>query len=311
MMPERSVVMAGGAIGPDAWAAEHARSRHHDTVEYKLDGYRWLNGVKKEPWINTASALIEYPLQRNVSMVAAAERAAKAGWNVGVLALYAPWSTTHGTAYTAKHAKAAGFEVSERIYEATARSESSDVVWIDTETGGFSHENDPLIEIGAVWSDPTSRKIISTFEAKLAVPRGMSVHPRAAMVNGYTPELWRDAKPAKEVLAEFAEWLPNKFFAGAYNAPFDKRFLQHNFMLHTASVPGWHPKWHDPRPVVEAVLKKTGRVKSASLKDACEHFGIRNDVRHRALADAERARLVFLGLLDKADAGSFFDRSAP
>lgn len=106
------VLLQGGAVGPDRWAQSVAHSHEIRVVTYQPDGYRIDSAEPTRRWSPTAV----HPLARNDAMIAAAVRARGAGWNVGVLALFAPDATTHGTAYTADRAERAGLTVRRETY---------------------------------------------------------------------------------------------------------------------------------------------------------------------------------------------------
>jgi DNA polymerase III epsilon subunit-like protein len=195
--------------------------------------------------------------------------------------------------------------VTETLLEPASRP---DIVWIDLETGGTSPKQHPILEIAAVHSDPSSLGVLRVFETKIAVPQGFSVDARAAEVNGYNPIQWRGAPSVTEALTAFRAWLPEAFTAAGYNFSFDRRFLEHWFTRHEIQMPGWRGQDIDPMPTVRATLKKQGFMDNARLDSACHYYGIYNDVRHRALADAERARLVYLALLGKTATNSIFDQ---
>lgn len=306
------VVLAGGAPGPDTWAVEHAKAAGVRRIELRLDGQRYENGIAVGPWTQEIPALRnrEWPLVRNKALVACAAKARDAGWSVEVLALKDPRSPTQGTMHTVVAAEAERLFVTVHTYVPANRQQTR-VVWIDTETGGSNHNFHPVIEIGAVMTDSSSRRIISRFETKLDVPIGMLVNPEAAAINGYTPELWRGAPSNYKGMQMFLEWLPDDvFIAAGYNHAFDRRFIRVACERHKLPQPKWHPeKTIDPMYKLKSMLAKTSRVPNAKLDTICEHFGIENSVRHRALADAERARLVYLKLVGLEPESTIFERA--
>lgn len=107
-----TLVVAGDARGPDAWAHEIAVSV--DRERWCVDGAR-LGSVagaawrKLAPWSTpeTTTDPRLRPLARNAAMVQFYTRAAR------MVALYHAASTTHGTAHTVGLARAAGIDVSE------------------------------------------------------------------------------------------------------------------------------------------------------------------------------------------------------
>ena len=99
------------------------------------------------------------------------------------------------------------------------------IIAIDTETGGLDPRKSALLSISACQLQYPDKK----FNVFILPESGLEIHPKAAEVNGYTPELWKErgAIPLLEALRRFKTWLP---FAGngplAHNAPFDKSFIE-------------------------------------------------------------------------------------
>lgn len=117
-LPRDAYVVTGDAPGPDTWAREWARVIGLRVVVYELSGHRAVQRrdgtvVRPTRWttqIPTGDR--RWPLVRNQAMVEAVARAHRTGGiDARVLALFAPWSATHGTAHTADIAERAGLPV--------------------------------------------------------------------------------------------------------------------------------------------------------------------------------------------------------
>lgn len=327
------VVMTGGAIGPDLWALAEARARGVTRLELRLDGVRYEDETPGRPWYDTAQVApwetAAWPLDRNRALVATAARAKAAGYAVAVLALIDARSETYGTKFTCQVAREAGLDVFENTFAMPAQGlracdentwgdnrrtpdppvvashepllvvpERLPVVWLDTETGGRSEKHHALLEIAALECTPDSRRILRAFEVRLRPADGFSVEPEAAAINGYTAELWRDARPARAGLEEFLAWLPKRFVLGAYNNTFDKRFLAYHAKWHNLAEPGWAKQALDPLPIARRVLKNRGLTENARLATICDHYGIESRGGHAAMVDTQRARMVYLKLLN-------------
>ncbi len=118
--PARPRVYTGDASGPDTWAIALAGSGY---TQWARDGaiYCWMGAPDREGWWiepphppvlpRTRDEWRRRLLARDRAMVAHAALWASRGDTVRVLALRAPWSETHGTDYTAQHARAAGLDV--------------------------------------------------------------------------------------------------------------------------------------------------------------------------------------------------------
>lgn len=121
-----TIVVSGRAKGPDSWAAEWAAESNPTTgvrsVLYDGTGVIYVNGQRGGLW--TKAAAPQSPdraawraqfLKRDRVMVGhVAQRAGELG--ALVVALYSTQSATQGTAYTVRHARAAGLPVEERTW---------------------------------------------------------------------------------------------------------------------------------------------------------------------------------------------------
>ena len=308
----KDVVVAGDE---DGWAMDAAKPRDRGIVHVELTvrGTRIENGTVVADWCPADDIDFTAPehrgKRRNETFLEYAGRARAAGWDAGLLVIRGPGQPHDlGDHLVLSNTMGPGLPVHETVYEPPPPPGLLDVVWIDLETGGTSQFKNPIIEIGAVRSDYSCRKVIAHYEAKLAIPPGMWVESEAAKVNGYTRTLWQNAAEASVVLAEFAAWLPAQFVPAGYNFKgFDARFLIYNFEKYGVKEPGWRfDKLIDPMPRIKSLKKHHGDMENARLTTACEHFGISNDVTHRALADAERSRLLYLKILDKEPESSIF-----
>lgn len=101
------------------------------------------------------------------------------------------------------------------------------LIALDCETGGFVAAKHALLSLAMVELDqymmPTDRRL----SLYILPEPGMTVEDDAARVNGYTPEKWeeRGAVPLKIAMGKAAAWLPQDSHALAFNAQFDKRFV--------------------------------------------------------------------------------------
>jgi DNA polymerase III subunit epsilon len=281
-------------------------------VVLSLLGTRMDNGRVVKDWCPAAEIDFTPPDQReqrrSEAMLEAGRRARSAGWDVGILVMRVADQRHEAADYLALTNTMAGVGALP-IDEAAYRLEVAqpDVVWIDLETGGTAEHKNPIIEIGAVRATSSSRRVIDKFEIKLAVPRNMIVERDARIVNGYSEIQWQDAIEQSAGLADFLRWLPDRFVAGGYNFPFDKRFLIYSFAKYGLSPPGWIERLTiDPMQHLKNNKAMYPTLVNAKLDTVCEHFGITNSIRHRALADAERTRLVYLRLMRKEPENSIF-----
>lgn len=106
-----SLVVAGDAGGPDAWAAEWAAAtqgvglRVYDLKRNVINEHNEI--VREWPVLEETDGM-PLPLQRNASMVHETAEQQRKGAVVEVFALHAAWSKTAGTLHTWSAAQARG-----------------------------------------------------------------------------------------------------------------------------------------------------------------------------------------------------------
>lgn len=121
------ILAHGGAQGPDAWAAEIAAGPGSVTRPFcfALDGWIYDDcGEQYKRW-RVADGPESNPLRRNDAMIERVVAARAKGWHVEGIALYAPWSRTHGAGYTVRIAKDARIRVTEHTCPEEMRGERS------------------------------------------------------------------------------------------------------------------------------------------------------------------------------------------
>jgi DNA polymerase III epsilon subunit-like protein len=317
------VLLVGDAPDARVLTIKIAIERGVRLIEFQGNGERRENGTLVKGWASDLSASSIYR-----AMYTAACKAHSAGWSIQTFMfdgssadLVYPHTDGYPVELTANDLPLPKPPLTESIVvseTATSVPPATVVspwpptgtphVWIDLETGGRGYNLSPIIEIGAVITDSTHRPVIGTYESRIAVPPDKWVDDEARKVNGYSEFEWRDAREEDEVMHEFTTWLPREFVLCGYSVQFDRGFLRAACGRHGLREPGWKPTPIDPMYIVRSKIQKVGAVKNAKLDEACRHLGIPSHVSHRALADAERARLVHLALLGKKPETSIFDK---
>ena len=177
------------------------------------------------------------------------------------------------------------------------------IVIIDTETTGVYNHSE-IIEIGAICLDEWGQER-SYFTAFIKPKeRNLQKILPALLINHITPQDLEHAADMESVRIKFREWFsllehiaPN-IQCVAYNAPFDKRFLD------KAEI--YLPWGKCLLQQTNAVMKKhnyelrtdTGRKKSPSLQDACAFLHLPYpENAHRALIDARVAGQVLCKIM--------------
>ena len=155
--------------------------------------------------------------------------------------------------------------------------------YLDTETTGLSVDKHEVIEIAIVTEleDGT----IERWESKISPAHIETAHPKALEINGYTPEAWTDAPPAREVAPTIHEKLKGAVVVG-HNVAFDIKFIQAIFDREGIEHRWNHRDTIDTIGLVREHLFPTG-LKSASLDNTRRWLGWSLEGAHTALKDAE------------------------
>lgn len=306
-LPPGSLVLAGGAAGPDTWAREAGRRAGVKVAELRLDGHVWVDERRlARTWYDPATVTRDdarrWPLARNAALVEAATRARADGWDAEVLALKAPWSATDGTGHAHRLAAGAGIagpllayndaEAAVAAQVAALGDEHRDLVWVDTETSGRLHAVHQLIEVACLRTDPGMRVVRAAFETKVFLPPGAPRETEALAINGYTEAAWAGAPGLREAVGMLAAWLPPVFTLAGYSVAFDRRFLEAAFVRCGRAAPGWRAQPLDVLYKARQVLGKRGLVPNCQLTTVCDHYGISNEGAHGAMSDIRRTLAV-------------------
>jgi DNA polymerase III epsilon subunit family exonuclease len=159
-------------------------------------------------------------------------------------------------------------------------------VALDLETTGLHAEQDAVMEIGAVKF--AGAETVDTFEALVAP--GIPIPYRIQRLTGITPARVRGAPPLAEVVPALRAFLGDLPLVG-HSVPFDAAFLRR------AGVARRNPLI-DTYELASALLPD---IPSYSLAAVGAALGLSSPTYHRALADAELSRDVFLALMERLD----------
>ncbi len=165
------------------------------------------------------------------------------------------------------------------------------LAFIDVETTGLLPDVHEIIELGVILARQVPQEgkgpaleILGEFDYKIIPERIFNADPESLKVNGYTPEKWKDAKPLKEVMEDFAERTRGASFV-AHNIVMDSAFINRAF--ERAGVKNlMHYHKIDTISLAFAKLYHDPKVEKFSLRFLCEYFGIKNENAHTALSDA-------------------------
>ena len=169
---------------------------------------------------------------------------------------------------------------------------STTLLVVDTETGGLEPSEACIIEIAAqvLIVEPGNVDFGETFESRIKPDR--PVHPKAAEVNGYMPDVWASAPEPAEVLAAFRQWVELQCKAQATkpmwcgcNPLFDLKFYNSDRKRHgQASPEGLHYRVIDVQSMAFPLVL-TGEIKSVALSKLRTWAGCEGEQSHTALGD--------------------------
>lgn len=185
------------------------------------------------------------------------------------------------------------------------------LVYLDLEFTGLDAQIHDIIEIALllpVWAhqletfsrpDLLTREIIPGWTAWT-----IKVHPEdietasqeALEINGYDPDLWKEAFSIEQAI-ELTRELTTGVTVAGHNLSLDMEFLRAASKKHTGQMLDLKYKI-DTVTLIWEHLSWRGLTK-ANLNDACTVLGISNEGSHRALPDVLRAKAVLDALLFK------------
>lgn len=160
---------------------------------------------------------------------------------------------------------------------------SPEIAFVDLETSGLKPWEHEIIEIGAVRVDGRTLEIKSQMSVKVK-PKG-PVDPKAAIVNGYTPEKWKDAIALDHGLKLLFPLIENARWAGS-NPSFDRQFVQQGCKKTNLEFPRLSSfRMIDTNAMIEPWIFH-GIIPNAGLDELIKLFGLPPRGEHSAISDA-------------------------
>lgn len=167
----------------------------------------------------------------------------------------------------------------------------------DLETTGpdpFTHE---IIEIGLVLID-SQGNILETWSVKTKPEHPETADPEGLAVNGYEPDLWKDAVPLADALRTYAAKTKGALFC-AHNATVDWSFIATAFQR-AGIVNTFDYHKIDTFSLAWQALRNNPP-KTFRLKDIALHLGIAPEAEpHRALNGAMLAYQAYKALTEQS-----------
>ncbi len=188
------------------------------------------------------------------------------------------------------------------VPDVVTQSSLRPLVFLDLETTGLDPAADDIVEVAAMRVDPLSLSVEGCFETKVAPSPGVLIDPQAAELNGFRAEDWTEAPEVQDVLPLLARFLEGCLIVG-HNPAFDWAFLLSAYRRFGLRRPEVGHHLLDTATLAWPLLRH-GFVKSLSLRDLCEHYGISNVGAHRALEDVVRTYQLFLRLISAGTTGN-------
>lgn len=171
------------------------------------------------------------------------------------------------------------------------------IVAIDLETTGLDPETDRVVEVGALRFGPDGQDL--GHFSRLVRP-GRPMNPAAERIHGISDAMLADADPAEVVLPAFFDWLasdPPRFLL-AHHARFDAGFLGRELVRIGCELPDL-----EITDTLALSRRRLPKARTHRLDALAELLGIGGGPAHRALADCERVRGLWLAL--DGDQGPF------
>lgn len=168
-------------------------------------------------------------------------------------------------------------------------------VAFDIETTGLSPTRDRIIELGAVLFN--NGKKVKTFSS--LVNCGVDISNDAESVNGITKEMIRNAPNEYEVFSNLIKFLgeamQGKIIMCAHNASFDFGFLYNTFLRLGIKS---DIKYVDTLSLSRKYIKDVENYQQRTLE---EYLGLKNEMAHRAVYDAENCGEILSFILEKTN----------
>jgi len=175
---------------------------------------------------------------------------------------------------------------------------------IDFETTGLSAEQDRVIEVGVACFELGELTALKNWMCNPGIP----IPEEARAIHNISDEDLASAPMFAQVMSEL-EALIRDHLPVAYNAPFDRGFLQAELArarravagMGASSAPAFDSEvtWVDPLVWVRELHKDE---RGYRLTDVCGRLGIALETAHRAASDAEASGRVLMALAPRMPA---------
>ncbi len=170
------------------------------------------------------------------------------------------------------------------------------LAFVDVEMSGLSL-NGELLEIGVILVSQPDFKIIEEWETKIKPQHLGTSEEEALEISGYNEKDWENAVELKTALKQFLEKVKNTIIAG-HNINWDLMWLR-KAIAENGFGKKFAKRSLDTISIAYAKLhNKAPEIKYFSLSNLAKYFGVEENQKHRALADARTTYEVFKKLMD-------------
>ena len=169
------------------------------------------------------------------------------------------------------------------------------LIFVDLEFTGLEFHKHEIIQFGVVVVSQPDFKVIKEWECKVRATHIETADPQALKIVGYTEEKWRDAIPLADALKQFDELARDGVLVG-WNVAMDFLYLKKAY-ADLSMTPSFHWQVLDVMSMAFEKLYATD-LHEFRMSEITEHFKIKNDKHHDALADAQMTYELFLKLTE-------------
>ncbi|TCD47261.1 3'-5' exonuclease [Chlorobium sp. N1] len=192
------------------------------------------------------------------------------------------------------------------------------VLWFDLETTGTNPDIHGIIQFAGLAE--IDGLVAESFEIRMQPHNGAVIEDEALEVSGTSREDLATFTPHEEAFRQIDAFLSrhvsrydrdDKFYPAGYNVRFDMDFLGRMFRRYDQYGLGSFINWRsiDPQPLLN-LMEYMGVVSLPNhrLQTVCDHFGIKLDNAHDALADITATRALMHRLLEHVSINPFTDQ---
>lgn len=166
---------------------------------------------------------------------------------------------------------------------------------VDTETTGLNGDQHRVIEIAWVFFE--NRKEVSSEARFCSIPE--LIPEEITNITGITNSMLEGHPSFSDHIADFLKAISKAAFVVAYNAQFDRLFIESEFARAGQTLP--ELTWIDPCVYIRELDRYQ---KGKKLSDAANRWGVSLNNAHRALADAKATGNLLLKLMPHLKASS-------